>query len=122
MRYIVNFKQVIGALLLIGGIFLVGLANYINTQVAAGNDQIFSAQKKVDQGNSLFSNNPITNVIGQSLTSGAQKKINQGKADIQYYTVIAQRCQVGGIALAVIGAGMIYFCRNKKSKAAKRKK
>ncbi len=120
MRYIVNYKQVIGALLLIGGIFLIGLANYINTQVEAGNSQIFSAQQKVDQSGSLFGRNPITNVLGKSITSGAQKKIDQGKADIEYYTVIAQRCQVGGIALAVIGAGMIFLCRNRK--VTKRKK
>lgn len=116
MRYIVNYKQVIGILLLIAGIFFIGLANYINTQVEAGNEQIFGAQQKVDQSNSLFGRNPITNIIGQGITSGAQKKIDQGKADINYYTVIAQRCQVGGIILAVVGAGMIFFCRNKKGR------
>lgn len=120
MGYIVNYKQVIGALLLIGGIFFLGLANYINKQVEAGNTQIFSAQQKVDQSSSLFGRNPVTNVIGKGITSGAQKKIDQGKADIGYYTVIAERCQVGGIALSLIGVGMIFLCRNKKG-AKKRK-
>lgn len=115
-----NFKQVIGVLLFIGGVFLIGLSNYIKTQVAAGNEQIFGAQQKVDQANSLFGRNPLTNVIGQGITSGAQKKIEQGKADISYYTVIADRCQVGGIALVIIGAGVVYFCRKKKTTSKKK--
>ncbi|MBS0648257.1 MAG: hypothetical protein JSS10_03420 [Verrucomicrobia bacterium] len=108
-----NLKQVIGVLLFIAGVFLIGLSNYIKTQVAQGNEQIFGAQQKVDQANGLFGRNPITNVIGQGITSGAQKKIDQGKADISYYTVVANRCQVGGIVLVILGAGIVYLCRKK---------
>jgi hypothetical protein len=110
----VNVKQTLGAVLFVVGIGLLFLAHYINVQVEEGNSQIFSAQQKVDKGNSLFSLSPYSKPIGQSMTSSAQKKINEGKDTVAYYTVVAERCQVGGIAAMIVGAGMMIFLRKKK--------
>ncbi len=109
-----NFKQILGALIFVGGIVLLFVAHYINTQIEEGNIQIFNAQKKVDQGSSLFNMTPYSKPIGQGLTSGAQKKINEGKGTIAYYTVVAQRCQISGIIAIVIGAGMMFLLRKKR--------
>lgn len=109
-----NYKQVLGIFAVIAGVVLLIIAQYINVQVAEGNLELSSAQKKVNSANSLFSRNPVTKPIGQGLTSGAQSKINAGQEDVNYYTIVAERCQFGGVALIVVGAGMIYFFRKKK--------
>ena len=114
MRYIVNFKQILGAIIFVGGIVLLFIAHYINVQVEQGNTDIFNAQSKVDSSNSLFNMSPYSKPIGQGLTSGAQKQIDEGKGTVAYYTVMAQRCQIGGIVAIVVGAGMMFFLRRKK--------
>ena len=109
-----NVKQVIGGIIFVGGLGLLYLAHYINVQVEEGNTQILSGQQKVDQTNSLFNMSPYTKGVGQGLTSGAQQQINEGKGTVEYYTAIANRCRIGGIAALVVGAGMIFFFRKKK--------
>jgi hypothetical protein len=115
-----NGKQIVGIVAFGIGVGLLCLAHYINVQVAEGNTKIFNAQKKVDQGNSLFSLSPYSKSIGQGMTSGAQKKINEGKNQVAYYTIVAERCQFGGIGLMIVGVGMIYFCRNRTSNKKRR--
>ena len=109
-----NYKQVIGVFAIIAGVVLIIIGRYITGQVEAGNLQISEAQHKVNSANSLFSRNMYTKPIGESLTSGAQSKINAGQEDVNYYTIVAGRCQLGGIALIVVGAGMVFFFRKKK--------
>ncbi len=109
-----NVKQVIGGIIFVGGLGLLYLAHYINVQVEEGNMQIFSGQQKVDQTNSLFNMSPYTKSVGQGLTSGAQRQINEGRDTVEYYTAIANRCRIGGIAALVVGAGMIFFFRKKR--------
>lgn len=111
-----NYKQVLGIFAIIAGVILIFVGRYINGQVEAGNLEIASAQKKVNSANSLFSRNPVTKQIGQGMTSGAQSKINAGQEDVNYYTIVAERCQLGGIALIVVGAGMVFFFRTKKKR------
>jgi hypothetical protein len=110
----VNVKQVLGGIIFVGGLGLLYLAHYINVQVAAGNLQILSGQRKVDQTNSLFNMSPYTKDVGQGLTSGAQQQIDEGKNTVEHYTAVANRCQIGGIAALVVGAGMVFFCRRKR--------
>ena len=85
-----------------GGLGLLYLAHYINVQVEEGNMQIFSAQQKVNQTNSLFNMSPYTKDVGQGLTSGAQKQINEGKNTVEYYTTVANRCQIGGYRCSML--------------------
>jgi hypothetical protein len=109
-----NKKQVLGGIIFAAGLGLLYLAHYINVQVEQGNLQIFSAQQKVNQANSLFNMSPYTKDVGKGLTSGAQSQINEGQNTVEYYTKMANRCTYGGIAALVIGAGMMFFCRKKK--------
>ena len=109
-----NFKQVLGLIALIAGVVLIFIGRYIDAQVAAGNLQISVAQHKVDRANSLFSQSQYTDGIGKSLTSGAQSQINAGQDEVNYYTVVAGRCKIGGIVLIVVGAGVMYFFRRKR--------
>jgi hypothetical protein len=111
-----NVKQVLGGIIFVGGLGLLYLAHYINEEVAEGNLQILSGQKKVNQTNSLFNMSPYTKGVGQGLTSGAQKQIDEGKNTVEYYTMVANRCQMGGIAALVVGAGMVFFFRKKKGR------
>jgi hypothetical protein len=112
----VNVKQVLGGIIFVGGLGLLYLAHYINVQVEAGNLEILSGQNKVNQMNSMFNMSPYTKGVGQGMTSGAQKQINEGKDTVEYYTAVANRCQIGGIAALVVGAGMIFFFRKKKGR------
>ncbi len=111
-------KRILGIVVLIAGIAMICISNYITTQVSEGKLQVSSAQKKVDQGNQLFGQNPFTKQLGQGVTGSAQKKINAGKQTIADYEVIAQRLQTGGIICIVVGAGLIIFSffGNKKSR------
>jgi hypothetical protein len=109
-----NFKQIIGALVFVGGLVLLYLAHYINVQIEQGNTEIFAGQKRVDDTNALFDRTPATKPIGRGLTSGGQRQIDEGRGTIEYYTVVAQRCQIGGIVALIVGAGMMVFLRNKK--------
>lgn len=110
-----NIKQVFGGIIFVGGLGLLYLAHYINEQVAEGNLQIFSAQNKVDSANNLFGMSPYTKDVGKGLTSGAQQQINEGRNTVEYYTALALKCQIGGYAALVVGAGMFFYFRKKKN-------
>ena len=109
-----NVKQVLGGIIFVGGLGLLYLAHYINEQVAEGNLQILSGQKKVNQMNSLFNMSPYTKDVGKGITSGAQQQINEGQNTIEYYTMVANRCRIGGIVALVVGAGMVFYYRKKR--------
>ena len=109
-----NFKQILGALIFVGGLVLLYLAHYINVQIEQGNTQIFAGQQRVDDTNAMFDRTPVTKPIGRGLTSDGQSRIDAGKGTIEYYMVIAQRCKIGGIIALVVGAGMMFFLRTKK--------
>ncbi len=114
-----NFKRVLGIVLVIIGIAMYLMSNYIQQQVEEGKGQVSSAQKKVNQSNSLFSlsPNPVAEQIGKGFTDSAQKKINEGKLEIAKYEGMAGWLNTGGIVLVVIGACFFAF-----SFAGKRKR
>lgn len=70
-----NHKRNSAVLCLIAGAGLLAASFYIHGQVAEGREQISSAQKKVDQSNSLFSVSPYTKGVGNALTGSAQKRL-----------------------------------------------
>jgi hypothetical protein len=115
-RCFVNWKRVFAIVVFIVGVAMVGGAYYINTQVAEGKLQVSSAEKKVDQGKTLFSLNPVSKEIGDQITKSADRKIDKAKEEISYYAGLAQNLQIGGIVLIVIGIGFFIFAgRSKKS-------
>ncbi len=110
-----NRKRICGIVVFICGLALIGGANYIETQVNQGRSQINSAQKSVDRGNSLFSLSPATKGVGQAITGGAQKKIDEGRREVAQYSQLASSLQIGGIILLVVGAGIVLFSWKKKA-------
>lgn len=111
-----NARRVLGILIIIGGIVLLFVSNYIKSRVAEGEEQISSAQKKVDQGNRLFSLNPYSQKLGGHLTDSAQKKINEGKQEAAHYANLADQLWMGGIVAIIIGGIIVIIPRKTKSK------
>lgn len=116
MGVILNFKQGIGILFIVVGIALLIFVFYGKGQISEGKEQIASGKQKVKQTQQLFSFNPVSKQVGEGLTSGAQGKIAAGELTIEQYETIFMWCEIGGIALLVIGAGLVLFCGTKKHK------
>lgn len=108
-------KKVIGIIVIIAGIAALIFSSYIKKQVEEGKSQIGSAQKKVNQGNSLFSLNPVAKEVGQGITGSAQKKINAGTQEVAQYEEIAKWLQICGIIVIVLGAGVLFLKKKDKS-------
>lgn len=107
-------KKIIGLVASIIGIALILLSIYITNRTEEGKMQVASAQKKVDQGTGLFSLNPVAKEIGKEvITDPAQKKIHEGNQQIAQYEMLAKWSQIGGIALFVLGAGIVFIGRKK---------
>ncbi|MGE0669779.1 MAG: hypothetical protein AB7H48_06930 [Parachlamydiales bacterium] len=108
-------KCTIGTLLLICGIALIGFSMYVTQQVEEGKGKVSSAQSKVDKGKGLFSGNPVSEEIGKGIASGAQRKIDEGQQQIEFYEGVATWTKFGGIACIIIGLG-VFFVPTKKGK------
>ena len=111
-----NLRRIIGILICIGGIALIFLSNYIAKQVEEGKEKISNAQNKVEQGKTLFGQNPVSKEIGQKIFfDSAEEKINAGKEEVAEYEQMSNHLMVGGIALLLIGAIIIVIPRRKKN-------
>lgn len=95
------------------GVVAFGLSMYIRDQVDEGRGKVSSAQRRLDQGNSLFNLNPISKEIGKGITSGAQSKINEGILQIQKYNDFAAWLQIAGIVFMVVGGGIAIIAKKK---------
>lgn len=104
-----KFSRVLGIIVIIAGIAMFFIANYINAQVSEGKGKIASAQQKVNQGSGLFSLNPVSKEVGKHVTDAAQKKINEGQQMIQHYEGVAGMFQTGGLIAVVVGVGIFIF-------------
>jgi hypothetical protein len=108
-----NLRRIIGIVVAIAGIALLCVSSYIKGQVAEGQEQIDSAQKKVDTGNRLFSLSPTVKEYSKGLTDSAQKKIDAGQEQVIEYTALAQKLQIGGYILIAVGALLILLPKKK---------
>lgn len=108
-----NYKRIASILAIIAGAAFFFGSMYIQNQVDQGKEQIRSAQKTVDQTNTLFSLSPATKDVGQTLMGGAQKKIDAGSAEAAYYEKMANQLRIIGIVLAAAGIGLFFFSRKK---------
>jgi uncharacterized membrane protein HdeD (DUF308 family) len=109
-----NIRRIIGILILIGGIVLIVVSQYIKARVEEGKTEISSAQKKVNQGNSLFSLSPYSQPVGKKITGSAQKKIDEGNLQVSQYEELAGQLQIGGVVLIIIGIIIIAIPRKSK--------
>jgi len=105
-------KKILGTLILGLGVIALGVSMYIRSQVEAGEKKISSAQRKLDQSNTLFNLNPVTKEIGKGISGGVQKKIDRGIDEVNEYDRLAGLLKIGGIVFIIVGAGVLIL--NKK--------
>ena len=110
-----NFRRIVGIIIVLLGIAGIAISVYINQEVLEGKYKITNAQRKVDNSKRVMNLAPKeVQPIGDALTGSAQKKIDQGRADIVKYEAMAHQFKYGGIAFIVIGAIFIIIPRKKK--------
>ncbi|MBI2743392.1 MAG: hypothetical protein HYX48_05690 [Chlamydiales bacterium] len=108
-----NFRKILGIIVVVCGLGMIGMSMYIMGQVEEGEQQISSAQKKVDVGTGITSLNPATKEIGKSLSGSVQKKIDEGSMEAAHYRQIAGWSKIGGIVLIALG-GIIFLIPRRK--------
>ena len=111
-------RKIIGIILFILGVIGYFFSDYIQKQVEEGKIKIAQAEKTVEQGNKIFSLNPVTKEIGKGLSKPAEKKIAQGKEDVQYYEGISSWLKIGGIIAGIVGIVLFFFSFGKKKRNA----
>jgi hypothetical protein len=110
-----NIKQIISAIVAIGGIAALFVASHIKNLVGEGKKQVSEAQSKTDLADSLFSLHPVAKEVGQgAITDPARQKIGEGILTIAQYEKLANYLQLGGIIAIVLGSGAVFFFRSKK--------
>jgi predicted MFS family arabinose efflux permease len=102
MEEIMNTKRIIGIVILIIGIIAILFANHEKGRIA-------EAEGNVEKGTSLFSGHSAGSQVGQAFGGAMEGKISS-------YNTPVMILMIGGIVLVVIGAGMAFFCRKKKSR------
>lgn len=108
-----NLKRIFGIVVLIIGVVMLFVSSNIKSQVAAGTLKVKSAEKSVNQANSLFSLSPATKELTKGSMQGAEKKIAAGKEQIAYYSKLANELQLGGFVL--VAAGILVIILGKKA-------
>jgi len=104
-----NWKTVLGIIIVICGIALVSFSNYVSNRVGEGQQQIEQGQQKVDTINKVFSINSNTKQFGKTLTDPAQQKIDEGKIQVAAYAAFAGQIRVAGFVLIVLGAALFVY-------------
>lgn len=108
-----NMKRILGIAILVVGVVLLFVSNYIKGQVEEGKMKISDAEKKVGVANSLFSLSPVAKEITQGSMEGANRKIEAGKGDVAYYEKLAGQLKVGGYVLILAGAVVFLIGRKR---------
>jgi hypothetical protein len=111
-----NVKKISSLVVVVLGVGMLWGSYYINAQVASGQMQVDSAERKINQSKSLFSLNPVAKEIGEGMTKSADRKINEAKDEISYYSNVARNLQIGGIVALIVGVlGFVFLGRSKKT-------
>jgi ascorbate-specific PTS system EIIC-type component UlaA len=90
-----NFKQIIGLILIIIGAIVLIYALYARSRVS-------EVKKEIGKSSGLFSDNPVNKQIGQAL----EKKVGS-------YDMPIMVGMIGGIVLVIIGVGTMVYCRRR---------
>lgn len=110
-----SWKRILGFLVLIAGVGMMLVSNYILKQVGEGREKISDAESKVQQGESLFSLNPVSKQVGKGLTGSAKKKIAAGKEEVMKYEDLAGKLKIGGLVAAGLGVLLVLLGGKRKS-------
>jgi amino acid transporter len=93
--------MIIAAVLALIGVGMFGFSKYISSQVSEGRHKIARGQEKVDQLNQFLEKTTKTKAVGDLLTSPAQKKIEEGAQEADYYENLAYYLKIGSILFLV---------------------
>lgn len=104
-----NVKTITGIVLIVLGAGSLFFSHYIMTQVGEGRVKIAKGEQAVQQSDKLFSLTPGTKQVGKIATSGAQKKLKEGKQQAQDYESLANKLEIGGIVGIIAGCGVLLF-------------
>ncbi len=107
-------KWALGSAVIAVGVIMLLAANYITMQVGQGRSELESGQRRVDSTNSLFSTNPYSKVVGKQITGSGQARINAGYQEVSQYESIANKLEIGGLIVIVVGVGIFFIYKRKK--------
>lgn len=102
-QILMNFRRILGFIILVVGILMMIFSFSIKKRTEEGQQEVNSAQKKVDKASGLFSLTPYTKPVGKGITSSAQKQIDEGKEEITYYENVAKWLKIGGVVVLIAG-------------------
>ena len=105
-----NSRRIIGMLFVLVGIAGIFYANFQQDRI---NQKSGEAEQKISSGKSLFQGNPVVEKFDDSMASSARGKV---ATEVAKYEQIVNGIKIGSIFLIVIGAGMLLFCTDKKSR------
>lgn len=108
-----SIKRIIGIFLILIGIGFFAVSYYIQGQVDQGKEQISDAQQKVDTADQLFSLTPTTKQLGSQFTGSAQKKIDEGKIEVQEYETLSGQLKIGSIVALALGLLVLIVSKKK---------
>ncbi len=89
-------KKIIGLVVLLAGVVLFIFAKYEQHRVG-------NAKSSFSRGTSMFSGNAVGSAAGGVI-----------EGNLSQYDTSLKLCEIGGIVLVVLGAGILYFSRKKK--------
>ena len=108
-----KLKKIGSLLFLLLGLCCVAGSYFILHEVKEGKKKIAHAEKKMDQGDALFSLSPATKELSKGLFETAQRKIEEGKQEVAKYESLAGWLQIAGFLFVALGAGAFFVLRKK---------
>lgn len=110
-------KKFISIFLILLGATSYGASKYIDDQVAQGKLKLKDAKDKLDQTDQFLSMSPYTAPLGQGLKEASKGKLQEGQAQINYYTDLSKKLKLAGYIVMGLGVVSVPFTfRSKKKK------
>ena len=103
-----NIRRLIGILLLAAGIAILFYANFQKGRIAEASK---SANEKINKGQSLFQENPVSEAVGSMVGKSMHEKVS---TEVEKYRAMVMWLTIAGIIVGVIGLGMTIFSKNKR--------
>jgi hypothetical protein len=100
MEEVVSTKRITGIVILIIGIIVILYANHLKGRIA-------DAEGNIQKGTSFFSGHSAGSQVGQAVGGAMEGKVAS-------YSTPVMLLMIGGIVIAIIGAGMALFCKKKR--------
>lgn len=92
-----------GLLVVVVGLALVFVGNYIQGRVERGQQQVDEGQEQINSSTQLFSLTPFTDWIGRGLSSRQQGEVNRGQEEVNHYAGVSYKFHKTGIIVSLVG-------------------